>query len=224
MQKILIVEDERRLSDAVVDVLKNAGYSADTAYDGTDGYEKARTGKYDIIILDLMLPGMDGIDICKQLKQEGVNTPIIMVTARAAISDRIEGLDAGADDYLPKPFSPQELVARLRALSRRFGRTPYTSSVRYGDLEFSYDTGELGCNGEMVSLSEKERLMMAELMKEPGKVCKKEELLEAVWGEEESPELNNVEAYISFLRKKLAFLGCKTSIQTLRKLGYRLEA
>ncbi|RAP50560.1 MAG: DNA-binding response regulator, partial [Methanosphaera sp. rholeuAM270] len=138
MQKVLLVEDERRLSDAVVEVLENAGYAVEAAYDGEVGYQRGRTGEFDIIVLDLMLPGMDGIDVCKTLKQEGVQTPIIMVTARASVPDRIEGLDAGADDYLPKPFSPQELVARLRALSHRFGRTPYASSVRYGDLEFSY--------------------------------------------------------------------------------------
>lgn len=223
MLKVLIVEDDRNLAAAISRALVTSDFDPDIAYTGTDGLAMGERGTYDVILLDLMLPGIDGLEICKSLKEQGVQTPVIMVTARAAIPDRISGFEAGADDYLPKPFSPAELIARIHAVTRRTGGTLAPGKTKYGDLEYSADTGELAVGSERVVLSEKERLIMSELMREPGAVCSKESLLQAAWGDDPDADMNNVEAYVSFLRKKLRFVGTTVQIKTLRKIGYRIE-
>lgn len=223
MIKVLIIEDDKRLADAVAHILIGAGYDVDASNDGIEGYEKALTGAYDIIVLDVMLPGKDGISICRDIRASGVSTSIIMVTARGEVPDKVEGLDSGADDYLPKPFHQKELIARIKAITRRVTAYGYDGHVKFGDVEFNVATGELSANGETVPLSGKEYEIMKLLMSEPGSVFSKETIIAKVWGNDSDIDSNNVEAYISFLRKKLAFLGCETSIRTLRKVGYRLE-
>ena len=223
MNKVLIVEDDRNLAEAVYKILAAADYEPTIAADGITGFNKACEGIYDVILLDLMLPGMDGMDVCRQLKENGVSTPIIMVTAKATVPDKIEGLEAGADDYLPKPFAPSELLARMRAVIRRASGTTLSSKVRYGNTEFDPETGELRTSDDSVTLSEKERLLMVELAKDTNKVHSKEELLHAVWQDADDGDANNVEAYISFLRKKLDFVNSNVKIKTLRKLGYKIE-
>ena len=224
MQKVLIVEDDKRLADAMSQILISQDYDVDAVTDGLVGYNSARENDYDIIILDVMLPGKDGISICRDLREEGVGTPIIMVTARSEISDTVLGLDSGADDYLAKPFHPRELLARLKALTRRMTAFGYDNRAKFSDIEFDAETGELFSGGESVMLSGKEFEIMKVLMIEPGAVCSKEEIIAKVWGDGADIDGNNVEAYISFLRKKLKFLECHTVIKTLRTVGYRLEA
>ena len=223
MDRILIVEDDVNLANAVAGILITRDYEPEIAHDGITGLNMAKQGIYDAILLDLMLPGMDGLDVCRDLKSSGVTTPIIMVTAKATIPDKIDGFDAGADDYLPKPFPPDELIARMKAVIRRSMGVVPSSKTRYGNLEFDSETGEIRTAEDTVVLSEKERLMMAELIKDPNKVCSKEQLLHAVWEDASDDDANNVEAYISFLRKKLDFVGSNVKIKTLRKLGYKLD-
>ena len=177
---------------------------------------------YDAIVLDIMLPGMDGIEVCRTLRSKGISTPVIMLTARSEIHDKVAGLDAGADDYLTKPFDPEELCARLRALTRRTGEV-VLDSVRYGDLELGLADLELKCADKAVRLSQREGAVMELLMRSPQNVFSKQALLTRVWGTEGETGVNNVEAYISFLRKKLAFLKSNVSIDTIRMLGYRLS-
>ena len=222
-QKVLIVEDDKRLSDAVTQILVGHDYDVDAITDGMAGYNAAIETKYDIIILDVMLPGKDGISICQDLRKEGLSVPIIMVTAKSEISDTVLGLDSGADDYLAKPFHPKELLARLKALSRRRIAYGYDGKARYGDVEFNIETGELSKDGESVLVTGKELEIMKVLMSNPGEVFSKDEIISKVWGDNSGIDENNVEAYISFLRKKLKYLGCSTSIRTLRTVGYRLE-
>lgn len=223
MNKVLIIEDDRPLAEAVYKILASYDYEPTIAGDGITGLDKAKQGIYDVILLDLMLPGMDGLDVCRNLKESGVQTPIIMVTAKATVPDRVDGFEAGADDYLPKPFAPSELMARMKALIRRASGVAAASRIRYGNTEFDVETGELRTSDDSVILSEKERLLMAEIMGDPNKVFSKEELLYAVWENADECDANNVEAYISFLRKKLDFVNSNLKIRTLRKLGYKLD-
>lgn len=222
MFKVLIVEDDINLADAVAKILITEDYEPIVVHDGTEGLARAMDERFDAILLDVMLPGTDGITICKTLKESGSQVPIIMISAKSRVDEKIHGLDVGADDYIPKPFEYRELIARLKAVSRR--TSPVQSDrIRFGNLEFFPETGEIACGSESLALSEKEAALMRELMKEPGQTCKKEDLLGAIWGDEEKAELNNVEAYVSFLRKKLAFVGTNVQIKTLRKLGYKLD-
>lgn len=225
MLRVLIVEDDRNLADVVSRILVGQDYSPDIAYNGTQGYEMAEKNEYDVILLDLMLPGLDGIDVCKRLKESGNETPIIMVTARASVSDRIVGFDSGADDYLPKPFSPKELVARIKAIVRRTSSSPsfQYGKVSFGDIAYEPETGELVGPDDKFELSDKERLLMNVLLATPGDVCLKNDLLDAGWHDNPDADGNNVEAYISFLRKRLAFVGSRIKIRSLRKIGYKLE-
>lgn len=221
-QKILIVEDDRNLAKAVSQILLGNDFDPDIAYDGLQGYEMAKKGEYDVILLDLMLPGLDGLEVCKKLKTDGITTPIIMVTARAAVNDKVAGFDAGADDYLPKPFSPRELMARIKAIIRRTSPS-LNGHITIADIEFTPETGELCGPDDKFELSEKESLVFSELLKEPGAICSKMQLLEAGWPDFPDADANNVEAYISFLRKRLNFVGSNIKIKTLRKVGYRIE-
>lgn len=224
--KVLIIEDDRNLADALAKILigyKEQEFSPEIAYDGDDGLSMALSREYDIILLDRMLPGLDGLDVCKKIKESDNSTPIIMVTARGEIADRVQGLESGADDYLPKPFSANELIARMKAVVRRSNNLVVNGKLKYGDLIYDPELGELICGDEHALLSEKEKALMAELMRNPGEACTKEELLDAVWKGDVSKDANNVEAYISFLRKKLTFIGTRVKIKTLRRIGYRLE-
>lgn len=219
---ILIVEDEKRLADVLVQIMREAKYQAEAVYDGQDGIDYALGGDYDVIILDVMLPKKNGFAVVRALRESKRATPVLMLTARSDVSDRVAGLDCGADDYLTKPFATEELLARVRALSRRQGEI-VLDVLQYGDLELSVDTHDLKCSARSVRLSLKEFEVLRILMSAPRTIVSKEMLITKVWGYDSEAEANNVEAYISFLRRKLHYLGSRVSINVIRKVGYRLE-
>jgi DNA-binding response OmpR family regulator len=220
--KVLIVEDEVRLADALGQIMKEQNYLADIIYDGTDGLYYALTNEYDVIILDVMLPGRNGFQIVEKLRESHNRTPVLLLTARDDISDKVNGLDKGADDYLTKPFIPEELLARIRALSRRQGEV-ILDEMTYGDLSLNLSSNDLCCGAKSIHLAYKEFEVLKLLMNNSGRIISKETLITKVWGNDSDAEDNNVEAYISFLRKKLAFVGSSVEIGTIRKVGYRLE-
>jgi DNA-binding response OmpR family regulator len=219
---ILVVEDERNLADAICQILVNNNNNADVTYDGPTGLRMAKSGTYDAIILDVMLPGMSGIEVVRELRHEQVQTPVLMLTALNAVADKVSGLDAGADDYMTKPFESQELLARLRAITRRTGDV-LIEEVSFGDLTLDLNTHDLSCGERKVHLSGKEFELMRMLMSSTARVVSKQDILIRVWGASLDASENSVEAYISFLRKKMNHLHSKVQITTLRMLGYRLE-
>lgn len=219
--RLLVVEDDLRLSAALVQILEENGYSVDSVSDGETGLAYGSDGAYDVIILDVMLPKMSGFDVASELRRRKVATPILILTARDSVSDKITGLDAGADDYMTKPFSPAELLAHLRALTRRQGEVIF-ETLSVGDLVLNLDNGDLSCGSKSIHLSYKELSIAKVLMRNPGQAISKQTLIDKVWGSDSSVVDNNVEAYISFLRKKIAHLGAHAHIETLRKIGYRI--
>ncbi len=220
--RVLLVEDDANLTKSLVHILEANGYDVDSVADGMAGLAYAEQGPYDVIILDGMLPKMDGLDVARTLRRQGVSTPIIMLTARSTTTDKVTGLDAGADDYLTKPFSPSELLARLRALLRRQGEVIF-ETLRVGDLTLDLDAHELSCKSESIHLRTKEFLMAWVLLSNAGHVVAKDSLIDKVWGVDSETSSNSVEAHISFLRKKLKFLRSDCSIVTIPKVGYRLD-
>lgn len=220
--RILIVEDEKPLADAIAQLLRDQHYDVDAVYDGKSGLDFALIGDYALIILDVMLPLMNGFDVVKALRQQKQSTPVLMLTAREATCDKITGLDCGADDYMTKPFDYNELFARVRALTRRVGEV-VLEELSFGDLTLNLDQAELSCANKTVHLSYKEFAIMKQLMQYPSMTVSKETLIVKVWGSSSDAVENNVEVYISFLRKKLRFLDSHVKITTLRRLGYRLE-
>lgn len=221
--KILIVEDEPRLRDALAQIMKGQKYQVDSVATGHDGFDYAMAGDYDVIVLDVMIPGISGLEVARRLRAEKNSTPILMLTARDEIPSRVAGLDSGADDYMTKPFAADELLARIRALTRRQGEV-VPLELHFADLTFNISTHTLFCGTKSVHLGFKEYEVLRLLMSNPTTITQKQELISKVWGDLSDAEDNNVEAYISFLRKKLFFLGSKTGIETIRKVGYRLEA
>ena len=221
--KILVVEDEVRLAEALSQIMQEQKYQVDVANDGNDGLDYALYGDYDVIVLDVMLPGKDGFEIVRSLRAAKVKTPVIMLTARDDVRDKIRGLDKGADDYMTKPFVPEELLARIRALSRRQGEV-LLEEISMEDLTLSLSTNDLLCGAKSIHLAFKEFEIMKILLSNQKAIVSKEMLISKVWGDDSDAEDNNVEAYISFLRKKLSFLGSRVQIATIRKVGYRLEA
>ena len=220
--RVLIVEDERRLAEALGQIMEEQRYQADLVYDGADGLDYALSGQYDVIVLDVMLPKLDGLEVVHRLRCAHVSTPVLMLTARDEIDDKISGLDHGADDYMTKPFDSGELLARVRALTRRQGEVQ-GEELCVDDLTLSLTTRALTCRKKSVRLGFKEFEVLRLLMSSPKAVIPKEEIISRVWGLESDAEDNNVEVYISFLRKKLSFLGSRVSIGTVRKVGYHLE-
>ena len=220
--RILIVEDEARLADTLVQICEGQKYQAEAVYTGPDGLAYGETGAYDAIVLDVMLPGMDGFEVARSLRRQKIATPILMLTARDDVHDKVSGLDCGADDYMTKPFMPEELLARLRALTRRRGEVQL-EELTWQDLMLRLATYDLCCGARSVRLNNKEFEVLRLLLSSPGTVVPKETLLTRIWGYDSDAEDNNVEAYISFLRKKLHFLGSRVVIATQRKVGYRLE-
>lgn len=220
--QILVVEDEKRLAEALGQILREKKYMVDLAFDGRDGLDMALSGIYDVIILDVMLPKMSGIEVAQDLRKEKVATPILMLTAKDQISDKVKGLDAGADDYMTKPFSPDELLARVRALTRRQGEV-VIEEASFADLTLNLSTCDLSCKDKSVHLNFKEFEIMKILLGSPQNVTTKDDLIVKVWGYDSNAVDNNVEVYISFLRKKLDFIGTAVEIISLRKIGYRLE-
>jgi two-component system OmpR family response regulator len=214
--QILIVEDDARLSSALAHILKENHYQVDTVSDGATGLEWAASGIYDVVILDVMLPKMNGFDVVAELRRKGDSTPVLLLTARDSISDKITGLDSGADDYMTKPFSPTELMAHLRMLTRRQGEVVF-EKLDFADLSLNLDSLEVSCRDKTIHLSVKEFSIAKILMTNPTQIASKEMLIDKVWGMDSNAEDNNVEAYISFLRKKLKFLGSRVQIETIRK-------
>lgn len=220
--RVLIVEDERHLAEALGQIMTEQRYQTDVVYDGADGLDYALTEQYDAILLDVMLPKVDGFEVARRLRAAHVSTPILMLTARDEISDKISGLDCGADDYMTKPFDSGELLARVRALTRRQGEV-VGNTVTTGDLILRLDVRCLICGDDMVRLGFKEFEVMKLLMTNCHAVVPKDDIISKVWGLESEAEDNNVEVYISFLRKKLSFLHSGVMIGTVRKVGYYLE-
>ena len=220
--QILIVEDEKRLADALKQILIEQKYMADVVYDGNDGLEYGKSGIYDLIILDIMLPYKDGFQVAFELRQNKINTPILMLTAKDTVPDKVSGLNCGADDYMTKPFAPEELIARIKALTRRKGEV-VLDETSYGDFNFNASTNQLSKGIKSVHLNFKEAEILKLFLSKPEVIISKAEIITKVWGYESDAGSNNVEAYISFLRKKLHFINSDTEIKSVKKMGYRLE-
>lgn len=221
--KVLIVEDERSLADALEHIIKHAGYSADAVYTGDDALAYALGASYDVIVLDVMLPDMDGFQIVSTLRAHGNHTPVLMLTARTAISDKVTGLNAGADDYMTKPFDNAELLARLNALCRRTGEV-VMKQLHYADLTLDLNAAELSTARDSVHLSKKEFELARLFLSHPQHTLSVDAILSAVWGMDSEVTDNNVMAYVSFLRKKLKYLNSKVTIRNIQQIGYRMEA
>lgn len=221
--RILIVEDEVHLSEALTQILRKNNYTVDTVNDGEAGLDNALSNIYDLILLDIMLPKIDGITVLKEIRKEGIGTPVILLTAKGEVSDKVIGLDSGADDYLPKPFATEELLARIRAMARRKGEVLQDNTMKFGDIELNTATLKLNCKDKEVKLILKESELLELLICRNKAVTSKELIIEKLWGFDSDVEHNHVEVYISFLRKKLLFLNSKVSITTVRGVGYTLE-
>ena len=222
--RILLVEDEKRMAQALCEILRLEKYEVDCYNNGPDGLAAAQSDIYDIVILDVMLPGLNGYEIAKRVRSKGIVTPILMLTAKAELDDKVTGLDIGADDYLTKPFMTKELLARLRALGRRTLGTA-DGVLTFGDITLDTTTLTLSCktNGQTVRLSEKEYRIIEYLIANSGQILTREQIALKIWGFESDAEYNNVEVYMSFTRKKLAFVGAKTEIKAVRGIGYELR-
>lgn len=219
--KILIIEDEKLLADSLEELLKTKGFETQTVYDGKSGLEYALLGIYDLLILDVMLPGLDGFQVAKKLRAEKCGTPILMLTARSGLEDRIEGLDAGADYYLAKPFDSRELLSCINALLRRQGSQ--VDELSFGNTSLDLSSGTLICGKENIRLSAKEFEISRLLFQNPARNLSKETILAHVWGYDSNAVENHVEVYVGFLRKKLAVIHSNVSIVAIRRLGYHLE-
>ncbi len=222
--RILLVEDEKRMAQALCEILRLEKYEVDHFANGVDGLTAIESNIYDIVILDVMLPEMNGYEIARKARLKGIATPILMLTAKAELDDKVTGLDSGADDYLTKPFMTKELLARLRALVRRTSGASYRP-LSYGDITLDTNTLTLTCtaNGQSVRLSEKEYRILEYLISNGGQILTREQLAVKIWGFESEAEYNNVEVYMSFTRKKLLFVEAKTEIKAVRGIGYELR-
>lgn len=220
--RLLLAEDEKELSKALCAVLKHNNYSIDAVYNGQDALDYGLCENYDGIILDLMMPEMNGLDVLKKLRENSVATPVLILTAKSELDDKITGLDAGADDYLTKPFAMGELLARLRALTRR--KSEFSPNVlSFGNLTLNRETFELCVGEETVRLGNKEFQMMEMLLSNAGRLISTEQFMEHIWGYETEAEINVVWVYISYLRKKLTALKADIEIKAVRGVGYTLE-
>lgn len=219
--RVLVVEDDVRLARALQRILEENDYETDITHDGEEGLLWARTGNYDVLVLDVMLPKRDGCEVAAQLRRESISTPILLLTARGAVPDKIRGLDSGADDYMTKPFSPAELLAHIRALTRRQGEVVF-ERLSFADVALNLDTRVLSCKDKQLTLSAKEFALARLFLANPLQVISKDTIMERVWGSQSAVSDNNVEAYVSFFRKKLRFLEAKAHVETLSKAGYRL--
>lgn len=220
--RILVIEDEIYLAEALSQILKKQNYLVDTLHNGVDGLDYALSGIYDLIILDIMLPQMDGITLLKSLRKEDKTTPVILLTAKNDTSDKVTGLDAGADDYIPKPFETEELLARVRAMTRRKGEIMPEGELAIGDIVLQTNNLMIIKDKKEIRLTLKESELLALLIRREGIVSSKELIIERLWGYDSEAEHNNVEVYISFLRKKLNYLQSSVSIETIRGVGYKL--
>lgn len=220
--RLLIADDDRDIARVLTALFEHNHYSVDTVYNGNDAYDYASGGDYDGLVLDIMMPGMDGLEVLRHLRADGLNTPILLLTARSEVEDRVNGLDAGADDYLPKPFAASELLARVRAMLRR--KEQYRGDVlEFEGLMLDLSTFELGFGGESIRLVSREFQMLELLMQSPGNVISTEQFMERIWGWESDVEVSIVWVYISNLRKKFDRLGAPVNIKAVRGVGYCLE-
>lgn len=220
--RILLAEDEKELSNALVTILKHNNYSVDAVYDGADALDYGLSENYDVLILDIMMPKMNGLEVLERLRKEGVQTPIIMLTAKTEIEDRIHGLDKGADDYLGKPFAMGELLARVRAMTRR--KSEFTSNqIEFGNITLDKESFELSNGKSSLRLGNKEFQMLEMLMGNPKRLISTEQFMERIWGYDAEAEINVVWVYISYLRKKLGSLDANVKIKAVRGVGYTLE-
>lgn len=220
--RILLVEDEKRMAQALCEILRLEKCDVDHCADGPDGQDAIETGVYDIVILDVMLPRKNGFDIAREVRKKGIRTPILMLTAKSELDDKVAGLDMGADDYLTKPFMTKELLARLRALGRRSRNTP-DGALSFGDIALSAGTSSLICGENSVRLSDREFRILEYLITNQGRILTWEQLAVKIWGYDSDAEYNNVEVYMSFARRKLSFVKAKTEIKAVRGVGYELR-
>ncbi|MGN0527923.1 MAG: response regulator transcription factor [Eubacterium sp.] len=222
--KLLLVEDEKRMANALSEILRLEKYEVDICSDGISGLESAQSGIYDLIILDVMLPGLSGFEIVREIRSDGIKTPVLMLTAKGELDDKVTGLDSGADDYLTKPFMTKELLARIRALTRR-ALGGDSEILTYGDITLDSGNYLLCCktNGQSVRLREKEYRIIEYMIANKNQIISREQLALKIWGYENEAEYNNVEVYLSFTRKKLAFIKSKVEIKAVRGLGYELR-
>lgn len=220
--RILLAEDEKEMSNALVAILKHNNYSVDAVYDGADALDYGLSENYDVIILDIMMPKMNGIEVLEKLRANGIHTPVLMLTAKSQIEDRILGLDKGADDYLSKPFAMGELLARIRAMSRR--RSEFTpNQIQVGNISLNKETFEMSNGNASVRLGNKEFQMLEMLMNNPKRLISTEQFMERIWGYDAEAEINVVWVYISYLRRKLESLEANIKIKAVRGAGYSLE-
>ncbi len=221
--RLLLAEDERELANALTEILKHNNYSVDAVYNGADAVDYIEMGNYDGAVLDIMMPVKDGITALKEIRANGNNLPILLLTAKSDIEDRVLGLDSGADDYLTKPFSTKELLARIRAMLRRSGDEVTDTTLSFGNVKLNRATFELSTNHSSFRLANKEFQMMEMLMTNPGQVISTEQFMDKIWGFDSDAELNVVWVYISYLRKKLQSLSADIKITAKRNIGYCLE-
>ena len=221
--RILLAEDERSLSRAVIALLEKNNYSADAVYDGQEALEYLEAGNYDALILDLMMPKMDGLTVLRTLREQGNPIPVLILTAKSEVDDKVLGLDTGANDYLAKPFSTQELMARIRAMTRSQTGGQVTSRLTFGNITLDQATFELSSPAGSFRLANKEFQMMEMLMRNPRQIIPTERFLERIWGYDSEVELSVVWVYISYLRKKLSALRSNIQIKVTRNAGYSLE-
>lgn len=220
---ILIIEDEYSLADAIAETLQNEKFNTCIKTDGEEGEDEALTENYDLILLDVMLPTKNGFEILRYLRQKKIKTPIIMLTAKSEMDDKLNGLEHGADDYITKPFSMRELMARIKVVLKRTNNIDDTNNLEYGDLVLDVKNAMLKCNDEEIQISGKELELLEQLLLNKNQVLSKDTIIERIWGYESDFEYNNVEVYITFIRRKLKLIGSKVNIKAVRGLGYRLE-
>ena len=220
---ILIIEDEYSLADAVAETLKNEKFKTYIKTDGEEGEDEALTGSYDLILLDVMLPGKTGFEILKTLKEEKIKTPIIMLTAKSEIDDKLNGLEHGADDYITKPFSMRELVARIKVVLKRSNNIENTDTLEFGDIILDVKNAKLKCGDNEIQISGKELELLEQLLINKNQILSRDNLLDKIWGFENEAEYNNVEVYITFIRRKLKLINSKVNIKAVRGVGYKLE-
>ncbi len=222
--RILLAEDEKRMAAAIVALLRQEKYDVDHVADGASALSSLESGIYDIAVVDVMMPEMNGFEVTKRARSKGIKTPILMLTAKSELDDKIDGLDSGADDYLTKPFQTKELLARLRALGRRNAGFQ-AGELSFGDLSLNTSKATITCSTtrQSVRLGEKEMRILEYMIVNRGQILTREQLAVKIWGFENEAEYNNVEVYMSFTRKKLAFVGTKVEIKAVRGLGYELR-
>ena len=219
--RILIIEDDRLLADSLEHLLRTKGFETEAVYDGESGMEYAELGIYDLLILDVVMPGLDGYEVARRVRARRCATPILMISVRGDVEDRVEGLAAGADYYLPKPFDTRELLACINALLRRQG--DQVDELSYGNTRLELSTGKLICKNESIRLSSREYEVMRLLLQARNQILSKEHILSRVWGLESNAVENHVEVYVGFLRKKLKIIRSNLSIVAIRRMGYHLE-